>query len=1137
MYCKRVPDGTLNLLIASILLLAISSITAQELEGGAGESVKPELLLARTLALDIESADIDALRLWLRRLNLDDSGSQEVLRRRLKEHYSQSLKLHQVETEVPGKEEASGTGRMRISVEKAEQLSYSTTEEELLRLDGGVLIRMENLEDRSVHSIEAGSLIYNRSTNDLSAIGQVRYVMESGDERHEFVGQELGFDLTNYRGVFLQGLSRYPQSIGDRELIFFFRGDGIYRIRRDVIHLEGGILSSSREDTPYYRIAAGDIWVLGLNEWALRNATLYVGHVPVFYFPFFFHPGRRFILRPSVGYKNLEGNYVQTNTYFLGRPPREGQKQGGDISFLQLIDGGEENYRWQHRGFFLQPVRKEAEETWAEASGSYGRVQVDYYSNLGLLSALDLNLRGLGSFTEIRLLAGIGLTKYIYTLPGYPQYFSSLSYDPDEELYQKRAQQPYLFGNSMPFRFGFDLSLDYKEENVSIQLDIPLYTDLLLRDQLQNRDEGGAWANLLSSETGGFSRDFEKFNNPVLKQHSSFALDVFEQAPFIDTFRFDKFDSQLYLSQGELAEDEDSYNKLGFYYPQLLTPLDLALNVKGRLIADRQTKAGAAASSEEEVDLPIREPESMRDSEVSKEVPVPALYSRKLPDIEGDLALPRSEELKEFSHSMDYGVNPRFSYHKQYDQPSIPEEGPEAIDFKPLYSSLHGGGSAALNYKAQGLDGKIFLTQSTLFRGRYRRHYDAEDRELLIEQARELSYMSVFNDSELQYFFLPHRSIFSKSKISYGIENRLFHYNYNTDIDAFESRLLTWDEESIGQHWGEVKLISELWGGDQSLGFLYNLPPADQSFVSTINLNTGPLKSRLSLELEEEEGGAWRVGPLLIREDIEFADDSSVSQEFRLLQKTDKDDLSNTRLDLTLIPDKLDFYQRFQWNLEHGRPERSETRLRWGWWSNSLVMHHGMEYRYETGNGWVSEGRESFQVYKFRSSLNIPYDPDPFWKNRIRFESDFSVGLQLDFIRYNESTLDFSWDTSLQVAEFLDFDLRVRSGNSAVYRYFPEFSQEVAGLPARKPVTDLLRSFNFFDTQDRLDSYFNLKEISFSLVHYMRDWNLTMQYSGSPQLDERNRYRWANEFSIFVQWNPIPEVKKEFDYGEEGFVF
>jgi hypothetical protein len=46
-----------------------------------------------------------------------------------------------------------------------------------------------------------------------------------------------------------------------------------------------------------------------------------------------------------------------------------------------------------------------------------------------------------------------------------------------------------------------------------------------------------------------------------------------------------------------------------------------------------------------------------------------------------------------------------------------------------------------------------------------------------------------------------------------------------------------------------------------------------------------------------------------------------------------------------------------------------------------------------------------------------------------------------------------------------------------------------------------------------------------------------MQYRGAPELDETNNYEWRSEFSVFVQWNPIPEVRKQVDYDKEGLRF
>jgi hypothetical protein len=196
-------------------------------------------------------------------------------------------------------------------------------------------------------------------------------------------------------------------------------------------------------------------------------------------------------------------------------------------------------------------------------------------------------------------------------------------------------------------------------------------------------------------------------------------------------------------------------------------------------------------------------------------------------------------------------------------------------------------------------------------------------------------------------------------------------------------------------------------------------------------------------------------------------------------------------------------------------------------------MRHTEGYTFSTPDGWKADDEESFQAYQLSAQLKVPVEPDPFWKGRVTLSSSLSSALQLNLLRYTDSILQFSWDTKLGIAEFLDLKFSVTSSNRNIYRYFPSFADEL-GVSRLNVVEDLLKSFNFFNPDDRLESNFNLHDVSFSLVHYMHDWQLNMEYKGNPELNEVNRYTWRSEFSIFVQWNPIPEIKKQIDGSDEG---
>ena len=73
------------------------------------------------------------------------------------------------------------------------------------------------------------------------------------------------------------------------------------------------------------------------------------------------------------------------------------------------------------------------------------------------------------------------------------------------------------------------------------------------------------------------------------------------------------------------------------------------------------------------------------------------------------------------------------------------------------------------------------------------------------------------------------------------------------------------------------------------------------------------------------------------------------------------------------------------------------------------------------------------------------------------------------------------------------------------------------------PFTDLLRSFNFFNINDRYQSNFKIRSLSVTLVHHLRDWDVSFTYSGSPQLNTvTNSIQWLPTFSFQVKWIAVP---------------
>ncbi|MDY7028192.1 MAG: hypothetical protein SVR04_07850, partial [Spirochaetota bacterium] len=450
MRCKKKTESSFSYIPLLILLtICIVPYPLIPQENGGEELTDARQLVRETIYLDITTASYYELQDWLLRLGLETSGNREQLENRLLNYYRDvfsGVPLTSVETSAEGLKEAD-----RMEIESAGDLQYEKDEEggELIRLSGGVLLHMRDADNNTLHTVEAQSLIFNRSQNTVSAIGDVRYRMEKDDTEQDFQGQEISFDIENFRGVFIQGMSSRSASIEEQPVTFYFKGTTIYRIQRDVLRLEEGIISSSRIEDPYYRIAAGNVWILGIDEWAIRDATLYIGHVPLAYIPFYYHPGDTFVFHPSIGMRSLEGYYAQTTTYFFGRQPDTGD-QGGRFSFLQAVEGDRMEYAQELRGFFLHSTRDPLEQNWINRTGSYGKFQLDYYTRLGLLAAVKLDMQDLGSVKNLDLTIGAGYTNYIYELSGYSGTYTALRYDTDTDSYVKNYQQPYVFGMYFP---------------------------------------------------------------------------------------------------------------------------------------------------------------------------------------------------------------------------------------------------------------------------------------------------------------------------------------------------------------------------------------------------------------------------------------------------------------------------------------------------------------------------------------------------------------------------------------------------------------------------------------------------------------------------------------------------------------
>ena len=101
---------------------------------------------------------------------------------------------------------------------------------------------------------------------------------------------------------------------------------------------------------------------------------------------------------------------------------------------------------------------------------------------------------------------------------------------------------------------------------------------------------------------------------------------------------------------------------------------------------------------------------------------------------------------------------------------------------------------------------------------------------------------------------------------------------------------------------------------------------------------------------------------------------------------------------------------------------------------------------------------------------------------------------------------------------------KVLSRNENLWRYFPDVAAD-RGTDPVNPLTDLLKSFNFFNRDDRLASLFKMKRISFGFIRELHDWDLKFDYTGNREISyDGSRYIWDNTYTISISLREVESV-------------
>lgn len=1206
-------------------------VGAAQPAGGTGETAKKPLtaeeLLKETVGLDIDTAGYYELVAWCKRLDLPTAGTKSDLQARLEAYY----KVTPEAATAAGKK----AGQVRtITIKSADSTRYFTIErinQKYIRLTGKVELSMYDPKTGDTHTIKADTILFNEAQKSITASGNVEYELTGKGKSEIFHGQSLTFDVDTWAGIFFSGVSSSKKTIDKNSITFYFSGKEITRSSKDVVTMNDGTITSSDSMNPDWKIDASRIWVLAPGEWALANAVLYVGRVPLLYFPGFFHPGDNLLFHPSFGSRSEVGEYLQTTTYLLGRRP----KSSSSLSFLQVAEDTNQTYNTVVNGLFLHktnPVTPAQLSSYPyNAEKSYVKVLADIYSNLGYFGGLEAKLAGLGILTDSDLDLGIARSRNIYTDPATGTF--TPFYENTDGTFSDTWNTSYLFGNPVPFRYGFNADFNLQGPTFQVTGSFPYYSDPYFVRDFGNREEQVDWSQLLGLNQVNQSLLSQQLQSQVLSSlqwtlHTQFTPKLGSLKPFISSLSVTNADLQMYwqtqqngglttlptLPNNYTYSPDYFYPNREFFYPTSYVIPNIAAQIAGTIFGAAAGTTGAtstapsgttssppatgsgtsggqgsaqppggtpatgapapsSAAGAQAVQSSIQGaaptgsaaevagggqgasatespgqagPTTSAPAATGNLTPRPPwqattrtspqvqVQSVRVPDYRGDLLIAPPASNAPYTQSLTYSIVPNLSVENY--TVSSGWTDPSQINLGQAYSVFTTQGTAALQYNSTLYGGYGSIADAVTFSGNYKMHYNqaagisSSEWQSFLLQDYASTFLKATNALTLTAMPFLTNPILGGSQITYSLTNDLFDRTFVPGSlgPTFKDTFLKWDANHVSAHSLDFALkVLPSWGQQQTVTVDTTLPPLVPEVDTSEIFATGPLTSTLTSAVYQPTGSSgwqWKSAEA----NLAFSSWVVLDQLFTYNYLIPGWSTSTSTATLSAFSNNLSLSESLTYDLQNHIPLDSTTKFTLWYFTAQFEAQETYPYVFSPSSGWVQQQTAQFLPSSFSAGLNYSYTSQPLWKNRIRWSTSVASSYNISLLRFTENLLDFNFSFGLSIYKFLDVTFSVETTNAATYRYFPGLSEQIGQAPL-DPFSDLLDSFNFFDTAARQRSNFKMKSISLSLVHHLGDWDLSLQYSGSPQLvygsGGTSSYQWVPTLTIAVQWKPVPELK------------
>jgi len=1131
-----------------IFIFSLPPLFAQEAETETAEDQSEETVIppnpaSQRLEMEIKTSTLAELAVWCRTLGLTENGTRDELSNRIREHLN-----------VP-KPAVSESSQKIIVIESAQTSEYFSIDvigEDYARLKGDVNISL--IDGAATHRIRADEILFNRTRSIITARGGIVYEKNDNDGTEIFRGENITVNIDTWESVFLDGSTE--KRLDNDGTSYLFTGTVISRTENDTTILRKATIRSANNEEALWSISASKIWLLPTSDFAIANAVLKVGEIPVLYIPFFFFPGDDLVFHPVLGVRTREGAFIQTTTYILGQPKAD----PNETSSLSKIMGSNDDKEKKLSGLFLRSTGKK----YIDQNEISLKLLLDYYINLGAYLGIDLNIPKIKILNPLEFSFGFGFSRTLTErtfIPFKPN---------DDGVFDGKYNwdHSYFFSKEVPFRYRMRFGSSISGRYGSLAWSFPFFSDPYMETDFLNRSESMDFMNMIQSGMDALTNDATIQSEAATYQwhvNGNINPNLPVLAPYISRISISNISTTLTfrtLRDDAIYSNNSEDPRRVFYAPDKLT----IYNISGAISGTPLTIGGAGIikpkKAEDETPHPLdgigtpispwsnedKSSEESKSNQNANSQNAPVIENIVPPVINQAFNLPRMGNAR---FIIDYSITPTSSAELQF--LNTKWKAYEDVKWDEKQSILTSvGGNASLNFRVDHTNGLFSNTVSFTGSGTWR-DYNYLNEEAFIEngtlnedklnaakrqQYGQTNYSTFYAyNGTVRPFY--RNEIFSQTNFQYNFRGTLVRskrYDAAASPDGPEVTpvLGLWAKEErkdgvdifgLTNHRISANLSAVFLDQQQTLSFSADLPPLDETLITNMTIRLWISESNLNFRFEKpstppagKEEGDWVKKPVFFTQTLKFNNKSKKMNGVFSFHLVADPELVDDKTQVTNITTSL-----VLWNF---KTSFQALRIKKSVFVDNITG---------TGGSWITEGEPTLLPKELAFSFNYSVSSKEYTKRKLVLSFNINTSLNFDLQQHTNSNFNLTLGFGLIMTRFLEITFSATVNNSVIWRYFKwipglsDLTRMYPDGPQNNIFIDLWDSFNFLDDSKRRRTGFKIQRLNLSIIHFLGDWNAELGVSMYPYLQE-NKYKLVADVKFLIQWKPIIEIKTDIGY-------